>query len=73
MEWLNQGQVIQRYRIQVWQNQQWQTVVSSYAIGHKKIDHFPAVTTDRVRLEILSSVGTARIREFQLFHIASPQ
>ncbi len=73
MEWLNDGQAVQRYRIQVWQNKQWQTVVSSYAIGHKKIDRFPAVTTDRVRLEILSSAGPARIREFQLFHIPDAQ
>ena len=73
MEWLNEGQAVQRYRIQVWQNKQWQTVVSIYAIGHKKIDHFPAVTTDRVRLEILSSAGPARIREFQLFHIPDGQ
>ena len=70
MEWLNEGQAVQHYRIQAWVNQGWQTVVDEYAIGHKKIDHFAPVTTDRVRLEILSSAGTARIREFQLFHLA---
>jgi alpha-L-fucosidase len=68
MEWLNQGQTIQRYRIEAWQNDAWVPVVSGYAIGHKKIDHFPAVTTQRVRLHILSSVGPAHIREFQVFH-----
>jgi alpha-L-fucosidase len=67
MEWLNQGQTIQRYRIEAWQKDAWVPVVSGYAIGHKKIDRFPAVTTQRVRLHILSSVGAAHIREFQLF------
>jgi len=67
MEWLNEGQAIQRYRIEAWQKDAWAPVVSGYAIGHKKIDHFPAVTAQRVRLHILSSVGPARIREFQVF------
>jgi alpha-L-fucosidase len=68
MEWLNQGQSIQRYRIEAWRKDAWVPVVDGYAIGHKKIDHFPAVTTQRVRLRILSSTGPAHIREFQLFH-----
>jgi alpha-L-fucosidase len=68
MEGLNEGQTIQRYRIEAWQNDAWVPIVNGYAIGHKKIDHFPAVTTQRVRLRILSSVGAAHIREFQLFH-----
>jgi alpha-L-fucosidase len=70
MEWLNVGQTIQRYRIEAWQKDAWVTVVSGYAIGHKKIDYFPAVSAQRVRLHILSSVGPAHIREFQLLHQA---
>jgi alpha-L-fucosidase len=73
MEWLNEGQTIQRYRIEAWQKDAWVTVVNGYAIGHKKIDRFPAVTTQRVRLHILSSVGAAHIREFQLFHQIEPK
>ena len=69
MEWLNEGQAVQRYRIEVLQNKAWKTVVDGYALGHKKIDHFAPVTTDGVRLVILSAAGTARIREFQLFSI----
>ena len=37
------------------------------AIGHEKIDPFPAVTAKRVRLHILSSTSEAHIREFQLY------
>jgi hypothetical protein len=44
MEWLDQGQTIQRYRIEAWQKDAWVPVVGGYAIGHKKIGHFPAVT-----------------------------
>jgi alpha-L-fucosidase len=38
MEWLTEGQRVQKYRIEVWQGGQWKTVASSFAIGHKKID-----------------------------------
>jgi alpha-L-fucosidase len=67
MEWLVEGQHIQKYSIDAWQNGQWKSVVTSYAIGHKKIDHFAPVTTERVRLNILSASGDVRIREFQVF------
>jgi alpha-L-fucosidase len=71
MEWLNEGQNVQQYRIEAWENGHWKTLVSSFAIGHKKIDHFPAVTAQRVRLNILASSGDARIREFQLFSLGA--
>jgi alpha-L-fucosidase len=67
MEWLPEGQQVLQYRIEAWQDGQWKTLMASYAIGHKKIDHFPAVTAQKVRLNIVSSAGTARIREFQVF------
>jgi len=67
MEWLNEGQRIQEYSIEAWQNGSWKLLVHAQAIGHKKIDIFPAITTQRVRLNLLSTIGSAGIREFQLF------
>lgn len=69
MEWLVEGQQVQKYRIEVWRSGAWVPVVQSYAIGHKKIDHFAPVTSDRVRLNIVTSAGDARIREFQVFSL----
>ena len=66
MEWLNDGQRVQKYSIDVWSGNGWKTVATAEAIGHKKIDRFPAVTAARVRLNILSSTDAAAIREFQL-------
>ena len=57
MEWLTDGQLIQKYEIQAWVNGGWKTLVSDEAIGHEKIDHFAAVTAQRVRLNILNSAG----------------
>lgn len=69
MEWLNDGQHIEKYAIEVWKptEHRWQAVAAGQAIGHEKIDAFPAVTASRVRLNILSSTAEAHIREFQLY------
>jgi alpha-L-fucosidase len=69
MEWLNDGQHVQQYAIEVWDGKGWRAVTKGYAIGHKKIDQFAPVTASRVRLNILASSSEAHIREFQLFQV----
>lgn len=67
MEWLNDGQRVEHYRIEAWNGKGWKGLVEGHAIGHKRVDSFAPVTTSRVRLNILESSGEARIREFQAF------
>src|SRR5579871_6300122 len=67
MEWLNAGQHVEKYAIEIFRDGKWSAVAGGQAIGHKRIDHFPRVTASRVRLNILSSSAEAHIREFQLF------
>ena len=69
MEWLNDGQHVQKYAIEAWDGKAWKHVAGAEAIGHKKIDTFAPVTTNRVRLNILSSSAEAHIREFQLYSV----
>jgi alpha-L-fucosidase len=71
MEWLNDGQHVQRYAIEVMEDGSWKRVAEGQAIGHKKIDVFPAVAARRVRLNLLSTSSEAHIREFQLFNGAA--
>ena len=71
MEWLNDGQHVQHYAIEVEQNGKWRRVAEAQAIGHKKIDHFASVTTQHVRLDLLATSAPAHIREFQLYNIAA--
>jgi alpha-L-fucosidase len=73
MEWLVEGQHVQKYSIDVWQAGHWKTVVQSEAIGHKKIDRFAAVTAQRIRLNLLATSGEARIREFRVFSVDAKQ
>jgi alpha-L-fucosidase len=68
MEWLNDGQHVEHFRIEVWNGKAWSPVVEGRAIGHKRIDRFAPVTASRVRLNILASTAEAHIREFQLFN-----
>jgi alpha-L-fucosidase len=67
MEWLNDGQHVEKYAIEVWNGKAWKSVASGEAIGHEKVDRFPPVTASRIRLNILSSSQEAHIREFQVY------
>jgi alpha-L-fucosidase len=71
MEWLNDGQNVEQFRIEAWTGEGWKSLVDGRAIGHKRIDRFAPVTASRVRLNILVSSGTARIRELQIFNVGS--
>ncbi len=51
MEWLNDGQRVEKYSIDVWTGSGWKSVAAAQAIGHEKIDIFPEVTASRVRLQ----------------------
>jgi alpha-L-fucosidase len=74
-EWLNDGQHVEKYAIEVWdgKSSRWARVAEAQAIGHKKIDGFAPVTASRVRLCILSSTTEAHIREFQLYSWDVPE
>ena len=69
MEWLNDGQHIQHYRVEAWGGKGWKVLTEGHAIGHKKIDSFTRVTTPRVRLNILESSSEAHVREFQIYDV----
>ena len=73
MEWLNVGQHVEKYAIEVYNEGEWIEVARGQAIGHKRIDRFAPVTASRVRLNILSSSAEAHIREFQVFDAKSSQ
>jgi alpha-L-fucosidase len=69
MEWLNAGQHVEKYTIDVYRQGKWMQVAAGQAIGHKKIDTFSRVTASGIRLNILSSSAEAHIREFQVFDV----
>ena len=72
MEWLNSGQHVQLYAIEIFKEGKWITIARGQAIGHKRIDQFAPVTASRVELRILSASDQVHIREFQLFDSQAP-
>ncbi|MFL6602784.1 MAG: alpha-L-fucosidase [Steroidobacteraceae bacterium] len=70
-EWLEGGQRVRQYQIEVWNGSGWKTIARAQAIGHKKIDTFAAATASRVRLNLLSTTDAAQIREFALYAAGS--
>lgn len=70
MEWLNDGQHVEQYRIEAWDGRTWRVLAEGHAIGHKRLDRFNPITASRVRLNILASSAEAHIREFQLFNMS---
>jgi alpha-L-fucosidase len=73
MEWLNDGQHVQKYAIEVLERNTWKRVAEGQAIGHKKIDTFAPVTAQQVRLNLISTSAEAHVREFQLFNSAASE
>ena len=71
MEWLNAGQHIEKYAVEIYRQGKWVAIAQGQAIGHKKIDAFAPVTASRVRLNIVAASGQIAIREFQLYDTAS--
>ncbi len=61
------GQRIEAYRIDIRDGSDWKTIVKGTTIGHKKLDRFEPVSTDKVRLVIEKSRANPTIREWGLY------
>ncbi|MBY0506284.1 MAG: alpha-L-fucosidase [Bryobacteraceae bacterium] len=68
MEWLNDGQKIQRYRIQSRLGSNWTTIAEGASIGHRRIEQMAITTAQELRFEFTTSSGAPAIREIQIFH-----
>jgi alpha-L-fucosidase len=71
MEWLDGGQRVREYQVEIWDGHTWKAVARAQAIGHKKIDTLEPVTASRIRLRLLSTTDAAQIREFALYYSRS--
>lgn len=68
MEDIRFGERVRAYRVEALVAGDWVQVSSGIAIGHKKIDAFPAVTTDRLRFTARESVGRPALRAFSALY-----
>lgn len=64
------GERIRAYRVEALTNGKWTTVAKGTAVGHKRIESFPAVNAKSFRLVIELCTAEPLIRNFSIFHVA---
>jgi alpha-L-fucosidase len=67
-EYIPLSQRVESYSIEAWDGNGWKPIVKGTTVGHKKLDRFPHVKTDKVRLNIHSALATPLIRTFGLYN-----
>jgi alpha-L-fucosidase len=66
-EMITFGQRIESFRLEAWHAGEWKPVVHGTTIGHKRLERFALLTTDRVRLVIEKSRACPTLRTFGLY------
>jgi len=66
-EHIPQGQRVEEYELHAWTSGEWRVLCRGTTIGHKKLDRFEPVTTDRVRVHIKKAIAPPLIERIALF------
>lgn len=61
------GERVREYTIDAWAGGGWKIVAGGSCIGHKRIERFAPVISDRFRLNIVKAVSEPLIREFSIY------
>lgn len=69
MEDIAHGERIRSYAIEGYQNGDWVRLCTGTSVGHKKIDPFSPVRLERIRLRVITSVGSPVIRKFAAYDV----
>jgi alpha-L-fucosidase len=72
MEDIRFGERVRTFVAEAFTGNEWKTVFEGSSIGHKLIMQFPAVTASSVRLRVLSSIGTPKIKTLSAFYNQAP-
>ncbi len=69
MEDIIHGERVRRYMIEGLVDEQWKTLCSGTAVGHKRIDRFPLVKAVKLRFRAEESVDVPKIRKFAAYRV----
>jgi alpha-L-fucosidase len=67
------GQRIEKFELDYWNGHAWEKAAEGTTVGYKRLLQFNSVTTDKVRLQILSSRLNPTIAELGLYYNPVPQ
>ena len=66
-EYIQLGQRVRSFTVDVWQNGEWQQVADETTIGYKRILEIDSVTTDRIRIQIEDSKASPVLSNIEVF------
>jgi len=61
------GQRVEEFVIEIWQNDGWEEIIKGTTIGYKRLMKFNEVKSDKVRLKIFSSRDNPEIATFGIY------
>ncbi|MGM9475012.1 alpha-L-fucosidase [Pedobacter sp. GSP4] len=66
---ITKGERIRQYVIEAWVNNKWLKITEDSSIGHKRIQHFTAMHTDKIRFRAKDSAGTPHLEKITLYNL----
>ena len=66
---IKNGERIRKYEVQANVNGKWEKVCEGQVVGHKRIQQFEPVTTNRIRLLIPEALATPQIKNFSVYYV----
>ena len=73
MEDISIGENIRKYSVEAWINNKWESVCEGISIGHKRIQNFNPLQTEKLRLRILQTTQKPAIDQFAAYYVKSGQ
>ena len=67
-EYIPLGQRVQKFSIEILENNQWKEIDAQTTIGYKRILRFNNVTSKKLRLNILAAKGSPTISNIEIYH-----
>jgi alpha-L-fucosidase len=64
---ITKGERIRKYQVDAWLNNQWVEIAEGSSVGHKHIQCFDRISTQKIRLRITESSGLPQVKEFAAF------
>lgn len=69
MEDITKGENIRKYSVEAWINNKWESVCEGISVGHKRIQKFNAIKTEKLRLSILQSAQKPVLNKFAAYYV----
>ena len=67
-EEISKGENIRQYAIEAWVNNTWKQIAHGQSVGHKRIQTFAPITTNRLRLIVEKAEGPVNIKRLAFYN-----